>query len=247
MQTCVSLSDLAKTGKRIDLPDAALDRITLPTPEIEVWKARLDLRAEEVKQCASVLSRDEKLRAGRFHFERDRRRFIVARGMLRLLLGSHIHIAPTAIAFAYSKHGKPLVAGNTAQIHFNVSHSEECALYAISRSCRLGVDIECLNRDADWHGLAKRFFTDNEYIALQNLNASSRKRAFLACWTRKEAIIKATGDGLTLALDQFEVTVEPDVEPQILSAAYLTIADWKLYAADVGNGYVATVAAYRGR
>lgn len=246
MQACASLSDLAKTGKRIDQPDAALKRITLPTPEIEVWQARLDLHAEEVTQCAKVLSRDENLRADRFHFEHDRRRFIVARSKLRLLLGSRVDIAPATIAFDYMKHGKPFVAGNTTQIHFNVSHSEERALIAISRSFRLGVDIEYLGRDIDCDGLARRYFTHRESATLQHLPAASRKRAFLACWTCKEAVIKATGDGLSLPLDQFEVTVEPDAGPRILAAAILRIADWTLYAADVGSDYVATVAAYRG-
>ena len=234
------------TGKQIDKPGPALKRLTLPPPGIEVWQARLDLPAGEVEQCAKLLSRDEHLRAERFHFEHDRRRFIVARGRLRLLLSRHLRIAPAAIVFAYMKNGKPFVAGNAAQIHFNLSHSEECALYAISRSCRLGVDIECLNRDIDWHSLASRFFTHGESTALQHLPVSSRKRAFFACWTRKEAIIKATGDGLSLPLDQFEVTVEPDGEPRILAAATLRLADWTLYAADAGNDYVATVAAYAG-
>ena len=197
-------------------------------------------------QCAKFLSRDEQLRADRFYFEHDCRRFIVARGKLRLLLSRHFQIAPAAIVFAYMKNGKPFVAGNTAQIHFNVSHSEECALYAISRSCQLGVDIECLNRDIDWHGLGRRFFTSSESTALQHLSVSNRRRAFFACWTRKEAIIKATGDGLSLPLDQFEVTVEPDAEPRILAAASLRIADWMLYEADVGHDYVATVAAHWG-
>lgn len=248
MQTCASLSDLATTGKQIDPPDTTLKRVTLPTPDIEVWQARLDLHAEEVTQCAKVLSHDEKLRADRFHFEHDRRRFIAARGKLRLLLGSHFDIAPTAIAFAYMKNGKPFIAGNTAQIHFNVSHSEERAFYAISRTCRVGVDIEYLNRDIDCQGVGKRFFTHSEFTALQQLPAASRKRAFLACWTRKEAVIKATGDGLSLPLDQFEVTVELDAAPRILmfATAMQRIPDWTLYAADVGSDYVATVAAYRG-
>lgn len=238
---------MAKTGNHIDKPDTTLKRITLPLAGIEVWQARLDLHPEEVMHCAQFLSHDERLRADRFYFEHDRRRFMVARGTLRLLLSRHVQIAPAAIVFAYMKNGKPFVVGSTAQLHFNVSHSDERALYAISRNCRLGVDIEYLNRDIDWHGLGRRFFTHNESTALQQLPASSRKRAFFACWTRKEAIIKATGDGLSLPLDQFEVTVDPDAEPRILAAATLRIADWTLYAADVGNDYVATVAAYWGQ
>ena len=244
-QAAASLSDLAMTGKENDTPDTTLKRVTLPTSRIEVWQARLDLHSEEVMQCAELLSRDERERADRFHFEHDRRRFIVARGKLRQLLARHLGIAPAAIVFAYLKHGKPFVAGSGTQIHFNVSHSRERALYAVSASFRLGVDIEWLNRDVDWNGVSRRFFTHNESNALQQLPDASRKRAFFACWTRKEAIIKATGDGLSLRLDQFEVTVEPDAEPRLLAATTLRIADWTLYAPDVGNDYVATVAAYQ--
>lgn len=197
-------------------------------------------------QCARFLTHDEQLRADRFYFEHDRRRFIVARGKLRLLLSRHFQIAPAAIVFGYMKNGKPFVAGNSTQIHFNMSHSEECALYAISKRCRLGADIECLNRNIDWHGLVRRFFTNREFSALQQLPAFTRKRAFFTSWTRKEAILKATGDGLSIPLDQFEVTVDPDAEPRILAASSLRIHDWTLYSTDVGSDYFATVAAYWG-
>ena len=198
-------------------------------------------------RCAKLLNRDEQLRADRFYFERDRRRFIVAHGKLRQLLSRRFQITPAAIMFAHMKNGKPFVAGNSAPIHFNMSHSEECALYAISRRCQLGVDIECLNRDIHWHSLARRFFTQREFTGLQELSLSTRKRAFFTCWTRKEAILKATGDGLSLPLDQFEVTVDPDAEPRILAASSLRIHDWTLYSTDVGKDYVATVAAYWGK
>ena len=233
-------------NKQIETPDTTLKQITLPTSAIEVWQARLDLRADEVQQCAKFLSRDEQNRADRFHFEHDRRRFIVARGKLRQLLSRHFQIAPAAIVFSYMKNGKPFVPGNTAEVHFNLSHSEDCALYAISSSFRLGVDIECLNHEIDCLGMARRFFTQSESAALAHLEAAHQKRAFFACWTRKEAVIKATGDGLSLPLDQFEVTVQAEDEPRLLAASTLRIAEWALYAADVGDDYVATVAAYSG-
>jgi 4'-phosphopantetheinyl transferase len=247
MQTCASLSDLAKTGKQIDKPDTTLKRITLPDPSFEAWLMSLDAGAGQDWHCSDVLSRDELQRADRFHFERDRRRFMVTRSTLRMLLARQLGIAPAAIVFGFEKNGKPRIAKPAVQIHFNVSHSGERALIAISRSFRLGVDIEYLNRDIDCDGLARRYFTHRESATLQHLPAASRKRAFLACWTRKEAVIKATGDGLSLPLDQFEVTVEPDAALRILAATNLRIADWTLYVADVGNDYVATVAAYRGK
>ena len=233
-------------ARQIETSDTTLERISLPPSGIEVWQARLDLHSEEVMRCEKFLSRDELLRCDRFHFEHDRRRFIVARAKLRLLLGRYLQIKPAAIEFAYMKNGKPIVRGTSEGVHFNVSHSEERALYAVSKRCRLGVDIEFLNRDIDWHGLVSRFFTEREFAALQHLSASIRKRAFFACWTRKEAILKATGDGLSLPLDQFEVSVDPDAEPRMLAAAHLRIHDWTLYSTDVGSDYFATVAAYWG-
>ena len=251
MQTSVSLSDLAAAGKQVGAADgtlsAVLNRIMLPEPEIEVWLARLDLDADQAGYCASLLSRDERLRADRFHFERGRRRFTVARGILRILLGTHLKMQPAAIAFGYSKNGKPFVAGRATQIHFNVSHAEERALYAISKRCAVGVDIEYLNRDIDCGRLAERFFTPGERAALQLIPEIDRKQAFFACWTRKEAVVKATGDGLSLPLDQFEVTIAPGAAPRVVSfvAAMPHAADWTLYAVDSGSDYIATVAAYR--
>lgn len=244
MQTPVSVSDLAVAGKHIESAITALKRIRLPSTEIEVWQARLDLPAGEITRYKNILSRDEIQRADRFHFEHDRRRFAVARGILRQLLGRRLNISPAKITFEYMKHGKPRVRDTATQLHFNVSHSWERALYALSENSQMGVDIEYTNRDIDYLGVAKRLFTIREYSQLLRLTTSIRKRAFFNCWTRKEAIIKAAGDGLTLPLNQFEVNVEPDAEPRLLAAADLRIADWTLYAADVADDYVATVAAF---
>jgi 4'-phosphopantetheinyl transferase len=242
---------LAAAGKPIGAADGplppTLERIALPDPAIAVWLARLDPDVDQVGRCASVLSRGEQQRAGRFHFERDRRRFVVTRGILRTLLGGCLAVAPDAIAFGYGKNGKPFVASENTSIHFNVSHSHERALYAISRSHALGVDIEYLNRDVDCNGLARRFFTRCEYSELQRIPESGRKHAFLSCWTHKEAVIKATGDGLSLPLDQFNVTVALEDTPRVLDfvGSAKRASDWDLYAIDVGAEYVATVATFR--
>jgi 4'-phosphopantetheinyl transferase len=227
----------------------APQRIQLNNAAIEIWLARLDVDTDQVRKYVVHLSEDELARANRFHFEPDRRRFIVARATLRILLGQYLGIKADALALAYTRNGKPFIADHASRVQFNVSHAHERALYAISRSCALGVDIEYLIRDIDYSGLAERFFNHREFVALQHIPESGRHRAFFACWTRKEAVIKATGEGLSLPLDQFEVTVEPDAEPQILSfaAAEQRIFDWRLYTADVGKDYVATVAAYRGK
>lgn len=249
-QSFTSVRDLTLAGKRgaaasAMLPDA-INRIVLPNPAIDVWQARLDLGAAHVMQYAELLSRDEQLRAGRLHFERDRRRFIVARGTLRMLLGNHLDIPPAALEFNYTKYGRPFLVEPAAQVHFSVSHSAERALYAISPDCRLGVDIEHLNRDIDYKSLAKRFFTDAENTALERVPMCSRKRAFLACWTRKEAVVKAIGGGLSLPFSQFEVTVDLDTVPRVLdfTATKHGAVDWVLYSPNADHDYVATVAAY---
>ncbi len=250
MKTCTSVSEGPATGKPVDTTDDRLAslprRIALPAPDIEVWLMRLDARAHLVKQSAALLSRDERARAERFHFERDRRRYTVARAMLRVLLGKQLSLAPAAIQFRYAKHGKPHVTGVATPIHFNVSHAADRAIYAISRSCVPGVDIEHLNRDIDTEAFAQRFFTRRECAELQRIPAADRKRAFLAVWTRKEAILKSTGEGLQMPLDQIEVTVAPDARPQLLNIIGRRAADWSLYPVNAGREYVATVAAYRG-
>jgi 4'-phosphopantetheinyl transferase len=229
-----------------DEPLASLPcRVELSTPDIEAWLMPLGAHARRVEQCAALLSRDEQARAERFHFERDRRRYTFARGMLRVLLGNRLGVAPTAIEFHYAQHGKPSVTSATAPIHFNLSHSADTAIYAISSSRIPGVDIEHLNRDVEIDALAQRFFTHRECAELQSIPTADRKRAFLAAWTRKEAIVKSTGDGLRLPLDQIEVTVALDAPPKLLSIMGGRGANWTLYSVDAGRDYVATVAAYR--
>ena len=205
----------------------------------------LDAGAREVERCSMLLSSDERARAGRFQIERDLRRFTVARGMLRTLLGEATGLSPAAIVFAQSEYGKPCIVTAPPAIHFNVAHSADMAIYAISRSCVPGVDIEYVHRDIDENAMAKRFFTLRKCAELQCIPAAARKRAFLACWTRKEAIVKAIGQGLRVPLHEIEVTVAPDAEPQILGVTCGQVADWTLYNVDAGRDYVATVAAHR--
>ena len=220
-------------------------KITRPAPDIEVWLAALDADARQVERCSMLLSPDERTRAQRFQLERDRRRFTVARAMLRTLLGEQTGLSPAAIVFSQTQYGKPYIRTAPPAIHFNVAHSADLAIYAISRNCVPGVDIEFLHRAIDEDAMAARFFTPREYAELQRIPAAARKRAFLTCWTRKEAIVKALGAGLRLPLDKIEVTVAPDAEPQLLDITCGPIAGWTLYSVDAGRDYVATVAAHR--
>jgi 4'-phosphopantetheinyl transferase len=247
MRAGASLSDLTGTGKPVDNADAVFARVATTCAEAAVWQARLDIDPAEVLRCAALLSTDEQARAQHYRFERDRRRFVVARGRLRLLLGKHLAVRPDTIVFDYTSRGKPFVRNSPAPLYFNVAHTEDLALYAVSSSCPTGVDIEYMQREIDHDRLASRFFTRGEYRGLQQVPESRRKRAFLACWARKEAIVKAIGDGLALPLDQFEVSLDPDFEPRIIAASAPQIAACTLHAADVGTDYVAAVATFHGR
>ena len=220
-------------------------RIALPGTDIDVWMMCLDLMPVQVRQWENLLSDDEASRAARFHFERDRRRFIAARGTLRLLLGGYLEMAPAAIKFNYGATGKPAIAPPAGTIHFNLSHSGERALYAFSSSRPLGVDIEYLHHDLDHKSLSERFFSPAECAALDRLPDCERKRAFLVHWTRKEAVVKASGEGLSLPIDRLYVATPPGLasRPPGTAVALLDGRAWHIHAPEVGDDYTAAIAA----
>ncbi len=252
MRMGASLRERVAAGKSAHACDAeiaaACTSIDLPESSIEAWLMRLDLDDVKVEQCANLLADEERRRANRLHFECDRRRFIVSRGVLRILLSTKVGTPPANIEFNYAPNGKPSMAGSAADVQFNVSHSGERALYAISRRCPVGADIEHLEREVDFDAIAGRFFTSPERLILKSTPALERKRAFLAAWTRKEAVVKACGDGLSLPLDGFEVTIAPDATPRVLgvTATPCRESDWRLYTVNAGSDYVATVASFHG-
>ena len=197
---------------------------TLPTDRIDVWRVCLDVAEKDVAEKdavekpeskTSVLSPDEIARANRFHFEKDRRRFIRCRSALREILAAYIAIPAAEIRFEYLAAGKPQLAAeqNRYALQFNLSHSGSMALIAVGREQLLGVDIETIRRDVDTDALAERYFSTRERAALRALPDHLRLAAFYACWTRKEAFLKATGDGLSFPLADFSVTTHPDTDP----------------------------------
>jgi 4'-phosphopantetheinyl transferase len=249
MKSCASVSEGLTRGKPDNVPGTPLTALLRPTmlsaPDIDVWLMPLDIPANRITQCAALLSPDEQARAQRFHFERDRRRYSVARGFLRTLLGNALGLAPQTLQLHYTPHGKPYIADVPAPLHFNVSHTADLAICAISRTCVPGVDIEHVDREIDIDEIAQRFFTPGERAELQRLPVADRHRALLSAWTRKEAIVKSTGDGLRFPLDQIEVTIAADCRPELLSIVNGPISGWSLYDVDAGPDYVASVAAHR--
>ncbi|MFY9647443.1 MAG: 4'-phosphopantetheinyl transferase superfamily protein [Terriglobales bacterium] len=188
-----------------------------PTDRIDIWKVSLDEPAHDAAET-NVLSPDEIARASRFHFEQDRLRFIRCRSALRGLLSAYLSIPAAEVLLEYQSNGKPYAAPsqNPRALQFNVSHSASTALIAVGSCCQLGVDIEKIREDVDVTSLAERFFSLTERAELRALPAHLRVPGFFACWTRKEAFLKATGIGLSFPLADFSVTTHPDYDPTLI-------------------------------
>ncbi len=224
-------------------PPEALD---LAARDVHVWKASVDLSPLSVQGLARTLSEDERARAGRFSFEQDRRRFIARRGVLRAILGRYLRMAPWALEFRYGPYGKPALssaAGGSA-LRFNVSHADGVALYGVTSGREMGIDLERVRSDFPGEGIAERFFSHAEAERLRTLSRGSRPMAFFTCWTRKEAYVKAKGEGLSALLDQFDVSLGPGDPAVLVSTAGdpQEAARWSLQDLPAGPGYVAAVA-----
>jgi len=185
--------------------------------EIHVWCVSLDQSASDFQMLLQTLSPDERLRAERFHFEEDRNHFIISRGILRTILGRYLSVEPDKLQFCYGKHGKPALAdmSGKGRICFNSSRSDGLALYAFARDREIGIDIEHICDIPEMDQIVERFFSITESKVFHSLPESRKKEAFFNCWTRKEAFIKASGDGLYQPLDKFDVLLKPN-EPSKL-------------------------------
>jgi 4'-phosphopantetheinyl transferase len=212
---------------------------------VDVWSVRLDQPASPA-QANGILSSDELARADRFHFDRDRLHFVRCRTALRFLLGRYLSMPALEIRFEYQPNGKPELAAeqNLRRLRFNVSHSADLALIAVSADHRLGVDIENIRADVNIAKLSERFFSARERATLQALPQNLHLQAFFACWTRKEAFLKATGDGLSFPLSDFTVSTHPERSPELEEIRGDTEAAQHWFLADLipKNGYRAAVA-----
>jgi 4'-phosphopantetheinyl transferase len=221
--------------------------LTLGARDVHVWRASLDQAPTTVERFRRLLSDDEHVRANRFHFEIDRQHFIVARGYLRMLISRYQQIPPTEIQFSYSAYGKPQLVDSPARIqpfHFNLAHSGSVAVYAFTQVGQVGVDVELIRPDFTGDEIAERFFSAAECAGLKRLPEEIRHQAFFNCWTRKEALIKAIGSGLSLPLHEFDVTLSPGEPAELLQTRWdeSEAARWSLKAIEVGADYAAAVA-----
>lgn len=214
----------------------------LSEPEVHVWCACLDRLA----LGENFLSADEMDRRDRFYFERDRKRFIARRNALRLLIGRYLGLPPSDILLSYGKNGKPFLDKSLASsgLQFNVSHSSGLALYAFSLKREVGVDVEQIRVDFDIGSIAEHYFSPQEQKAINELPQEQKREAFFNCWTSKEAYIKALGEGLSLPLDSFDVSVAPGEHPRLLATRNdpAEAVRWELYRLIPAEGYVASLA-----
>lgn len=217
------------------------EALSLSSGEIHVWRARLDEPAESQhglqENFLRLLAEDERARASRFHFEKHRRRFVLARGFLRLLLGRYLETKPEEVSFSYGPYGKPALGGERTQLRFNASHSHELALYAFVQDHEIGVDVEFIKKDLKTEEIADHFFSAAEIQSLTTLPDVEKTAAFFRCWTRKEAYIKAIGSGLSHPLDEFDVTLAPH-EPAVLLRDHRdpdAAARWSMLNLELGD------------
>jgi len=214
---------------------------------VHVWHTRLDLEPAMLYRLESTLSADEKQRASQFYFPRDRRRFVAGRGLVRDILARYTDADPAELQFTYNDYGKPRLRqlGRADAIRFNLSHSNEIGVLAVSRERDVGIDIETLRGDTSILDVADSFFSRNEVLRLFALPKHLRCEAFYRCWVRKEAYIKARGMGLSIPLHSFEVSLSPGFPAELLASTEPSdVSAWKLENLEVDDGYIAAVAAH---
>jgi len=220
-------------------------KLELAGNEVHVWAAALDPVPVRLAALGELLSPDERDRAERYRFPGLRARFTAGRGQLREVLGNYLQLDPARLEFAYPARGKPSLTGlGAGQIHFNLAHSQNLALIAVTRVGEVGVDVEQIRPMRDGEAIAERFFSARESEAFRRVPVAERDAAFFTLWTRKEAWLKATGDGISESLSKIEVTFLSEEPPQVLAIAGAAEAGaaWSLCPLNPARGFVGALA-----
>ena len=220
-------------------------RLPLPADEVHVWSASLELPAAKVASFARLLSADEQARLARIRCPRTRDEFAVGRGILRTLLGAYLEQAPSSIRLTLGPIGKPELSERAdPALHFNLSHSRGLALFAFTKCCPVGVDVEHVRPMSNFLGLAERYFSAREVEILRCLPDESQIEAFFHAWTRKEAFLKARGVGLSYGLERVEVTLGANIPARLLrlDGEEGSARSWSLCNLDLTPGYIGALA-----
>jgi 4'-phosphopantetheinyl transferase len=221
--------------------------VDLPSNEIHLWcRSLINLDPEALEGFKNILSEDEHIRASKFIAEKDRAKFIQARGILRSVLAFYLKIDPKEVEFEYTRHRKPVLSFNSEEnIQFNLSHAEDIVLIGIVRDFEIGVDVESLSHCRESEiDIIKEFCSPQEISLLQKVSQPQKLEAFLNCWTRKEAYLKALGRGLDDSLQDIHVTFQPGEPPRFLSIGENTqeASHWFLQGLQPATGYIGAVA-----
>ncbi len=200
-------------------PRSPVAGLELRPGEIHVWAVRLDPPPEQVERLGRSLAAEEWERASRFRFDKHRRQYVVGRGALRTLLAAYLRERPEAIRFRYGPRGKPFLESplDAGGLQFNLSNSDELALVGFVNGPEIGVDVEFLRPMPDCEQISERFFSESERQVLRGIPGPRKEETFFNCWTRKEAYLKAVGEGLAAPLDSFDVTLAPGDPPRMLT------------------------------
>jgi 4'-phosphopantetheinyl transferase len=225
--------------------EAPPEPLLLPSDEVHVWRLPLDEKTDHVERLLDTLAPDEVERANGFYFPKDRERFVIAHGMTRAILSDYLKVMPNELRFRYGPFGKPTLEGSTnkSDLRFNLSHSASLALLAVTRARELGVDLEYQEPKIASEDIAKRFFSGTEVKSLISLPKEMQTDGFFKCWTRKEAYIKAIGEGLSFPLDQFSVSVLPSELPGLLEVVGnpMERTKWAFWDLAVSSRYAAAL------
>jgi 4'-phosphopantetheinyl transferase len=210
---------------------------------VHLWAFVIEPTESIALRLRSLLSEEDILRADHFKFVHLRDTYTICRGLVRTLLGRYLGIEPVGIEFHYQTKGKPVVV-NHKQLEFNVSHAAGMMLCAITRGREVGVDVERVRLLPDMQELARQFFCAEEANELMSLPEEQQRLAFYRCWTRKEAYLKALGQGLSAPLHSFRVTFTPTAEARLIHIRgdKDVARSWKLSAVELGDPYVAALA-----
>ena len=184
--------------------------LLLKKDDVHLWRASLNIDSEKEQKLRNLLSEDELIRADRFRFGQHRRRFVVTRARLRQILADYLAMSPAELFFDFGLHGKPLLCSSheKASVNFNLSHSGDVVLYAFSRERQVGIDIEFVREKTDFMAISESWFRTNELAVLKACPEDQRRQCFFRGWTRKEAYLKALGEGIAYGLDRFEVSLQ---------------------------------------
>ena len=218
------------------------EHLTLAPDQVEVWLCRLDIPADKITRLGHSLTEEERARAARLQRPEKRKQFIITRGYLRQKLSLVTHQSPESFIFAYHKRGKPFLPSKGNMLSFSIAHSYHLALIAITVDHPLGIDIEKIRGNIRQAALVKRWFSQAEQAAYKTMPANTQLKAFYTGWTRKEAVVKATGNGVGQGLSTFTVSLDPQRARTRLCIHGQMAKNWLISTLPVNDDYIANLA-----